>query len=142
MADETLLVLSGIGVPPYSARGLSETLTPIDASANLRRTVNGVLVDLSLAEMRKYHLSISCNDQQPPALDGVWPGTQITVNCVTELCYLSSGSPSRSVVGGSSRTESGFTFYRPALTMALISFQQTKDEYGAVTSWQLDLEEV
>jgi hypothetical protein len=66
MADETLLVLSGIGVPPYSARGLSETLTPIDASANLRRTVNGVLVDLSLAEMRKYHLSILCHRTMLP----------------------------------------------------------------------------
>jgi hypothetical protein len=73
MTDDTLLVLSGIGVPDYSARGLRHTLEPIEASASLRRTVNGALVDLSFAQFRKYKSTISCQDQEPPAVDGVWP---------------------------------------------------------------------
>jgi len=37
-------------VPPYSARGLTQTLTPIAAAANMRRTINGELLDLSAGQ--------------------------------------------------------------------------------------------
>ena len=63
-----MLTLSGIGVPPYSARGASQTLEPIQASQQLRRTINGELIDISRAEFRKYRSTISCVDQQPPAV--------------------------------------------------------------------------
>ena len=33
MSDDTLLVLTGIGIPDYSARGLTQTLEPIEAAA-------------------------------------------------------------------------------------------------------------
>ena len=62
-----VLILSGIGVPPYSARGASQTLEPIQASQQLRRTINGELIDISRAEFRKYRSTISCADQLPPA---------------------------------------------------------------------------
>ena len=48
-----MLTFSGIGVPPYSARGASQTLDPIQASQQLRRTINGELIDISRAEFRK-----------------------------------------------------------------------------------------
>ena len=89
--SETVLTLSGVGVPPWSARGLTQTLEPIDAAAQLRRTVNGALRDFGYAPFRKYRSTISCADQEPPAVDGVWPGRTVTVGCVAELSFLTVG---------------------------------------------------
>ena len=138
-----VMTLSGMGVPPYSARGASQTLEPIQAAQQLRRTINGELIDLSRPEFRKYRSTISCADQQPPAIDGVWPGQILTVGCIAELSYRTSGgAPSRPVVSGSSRTEGDYTLYRPSLTMRVVSFSQDTDEYGATVSWSIELEEV
>ena len=138
-----MLTLSGIGVPPYSARGASQTLEPIGSSQQLRRTINGELIDISRAEFRKYRSTISCVDQQPPAIDGVWPGRVLTVGCISELSYLTAGgAPARPLVSGSSRTEGDYTFYRPSLSMRVVAFSQDTDEYGAAVSWSLQLEEV
>jgi len=142
MSDDTLLVLWGIGIPDYSARGLTQTLEPIEASANVRRTVNGALVDFSHAQFRKYKSTISCQDQEPPAIDGVWPGHVVTVDCVAELSYPATGSPARPVVPGSARSDGAFVFYRPRLEMRVTGFSVSLDEYGATTHWQMDLEEV
>jgi hypothetical protein len=139
MSDDTLLVLTGIGIPGYSARGLTQTLEPIEASVSLRRTVNGSLVDLSFAQFRKYKSTISCQDQEPPAVDGVWPGHVVTVDCVTELSYASGGSPARAVISGSSRTEGAFVFYGPQLQMLVTGFSVNRDEYGAAVQWQMTL---
>ena len=138
-----LLTLAGVGVPPYSARGLTQTLEPIEASAQLRRTVNGALVDLSYEAFRKYKSTIACQDQEPPAVDGVWPGRVVTVDCVAELCFATAGnSPARPAVDDSERVEGAFTFYRPILTMRVTGFSVTRDEYGSGVSWQIMLEEV
>jgi hypothetical protein len=142
MPDETLLVLTGIGLPPYAARGLTQTLDPIEAAGSQRRTVNGTLIDLSLAQFRKYRSTIRGRDQQAPALDGVWPGRVVTVSCVAELCCPSTDTPAKPVVSGSQRTEGSFIFYRPQLVMQVVGFTIEKDEYGAATSWTLELEEV
>ncbi len=137
----TLLSLSGIGVPPYSARGLAQTLEPIDQAASLQRTINGELIDLARAEFRKYKSTISGSDQRPPSCDGLWPGRQIIVDCIEELAYPDGGMPQRPVVEGSSFSESGFTYYRPRLTMVVTSFQLSRDEYGAQVGWSINLEE-
>ncbi len=139
----SVLSLSGFGVPPYSARGASQTLEPIGQAQQLRRSVNAALIDVSRSAFHKYQSTISCADQQPPAVDGVWPGQIVTVDCIAELSYKTAGgSPSRSVVSGSSRTEGDFTFYRPQLSMRVVNVSQQKDEFGAVVSWSLELEEV
>jgi hypothetical protein len=140
-SDDTLLVLTGIGIPDYSARGLSQTLQPINAAAQARRTINGGLVDLSFDQFRKYQSSISCSDQQAPAIDGIMPGAMVTVECVSELCYPTGGTPSRTAVPGSTRVVGAFTFYRPILSMMVMQYNTQTDEYGAVIQWQLDLEE-
>lgn len=139
----TYLSLSGVGVPPYSARGLKQSYAPIQQSSQLRRTVNGALVDLGLEEFQKFSSTISCTDQQPPACDGVWPGRQITVDCLFHLCYKTSGgTPSRTVVSGSSYTDGDYTFYRPQLTMMVVSYNVDEDEWGAEVGWSMQLEEV
>ncbi len=141
MAGETALSLLGLGVPPYSARGLTQTLEPIDQAANVQRTINGELIDLSRVEFRKYKSTISGTDQRPPSCDGVWPGRQVVVDCIEELAYPEGATPQRMVVDGSSYSEAGFTFYRPRLTMVVTDFKLSLDEYGAQIAWSMDLEE-
>lgn len=141
----TLLRISGIDVPPYSARGLSQTLEPIDAAGGGGpwRTINGGLLDVSAPQFRKYKTTISCNDQNPPAFADLWPGRTLVVDCVSELSYKTgtAGQPARTVVPDSSRVEGDFTIYRPRLTMVCIRFNKNQDEYGAAVDWSLELEE-
>jgi hypothetical protein len=143
-ADQTtVLRLSGPGVSPYSARGLNQTLEPIAQSEALWRTINGSFIDVSAPQFRKYHSVISCSDQNAPAFDGVWPGQLLTVDCVVTLSYKTDGgSPARPVVPDSSYQEGAYTIYRPRLQMRVRNYQTTEDEWGAVVSWSLDLEEV
>jgi hypothetical protein len=136
MAD---LVIAGIGLPAASIRGVTQTLEPIGAAAQLMRTVNGALVDVSAAAFRKYASTIRCSDQAPPALDGLWPGQLVTVDCVAELVHAVGGSAARAVV--ESRVEDGFVFYRPRLAMRVLSFDLDRDEWGAIVAWTLVLEE-
>ncbi len=136
MAD---LVIAGIGLPASSVRGVTQTLEPIGAAAQLMRTVNGALVDVSAAAFRKYASTIRCSDQVPPALDGLWPGALVTVDCVAELVHAEGGTPARTVV--ESRTEDGFVFYRPRLAMRVLSFNLDRDDWGAIVAWTMTLEE-
>ena len=133
------LVIAGIGLPPASIRGVTQTLEPIQAASQLMRTVNGALVDVSAAAFRKYASAIQCSDQAPPALDGIWPGALVTVDCIAELVHPVGGTPTRPVV--ESRTEGGFVFYHPRLTMLVTAFNLDRDEWGAVVSWSMTLEE-
>lgn len=131
------------GVAPYSARGLRGTLSLIDMiTGGLRRTVNGTLVDLSPAQMRKYRLEIAGQDQAPPALDGVWPGMPVTVDCMVELAHLTGTVPSRAGVPGSARVEGDYTYYQPQLQMLVVEWQTERSEWAAEVSWSLTLEEV
>lgn len=84
---ETVLTLSGIGVVPLSGRGITERLSPI-GNGELRRTVNGTLVDTTLTGHRKFQVSLSGGDVQPAALSGVWRGQTTTVQCVSELAKV------------------------------------------------------
>lgn len=139
--SDTLLTITGL-ITPFSARGLRQSLEPIGQASSLRRTVNGALVDLSVPALRKYASTITCEDQSVPALDGVWPGAEVTVDCVVELSYVTaSGTADRTAVPGSTRTAGAFSFYRPRLTMKVVEYQTQVDEWNAVIGWTLRLEE-
>lgn len=140
--SQTALTLSVMGVPLYSARGLSQTLEPIDASKNMRRSINGILTDVAHSQFRKYKSKITCSDMRAPAVDGIWPGMTIVVNCIAYLSYPVGGTPKRTVVSGSSFTESGYTFYRPQLTMIVVSNTAQMEEWAGAVPWEIDLEEV
>lgn len=141
--EGTLLILSGMGVPLYSARGLTQTLTPIAAAAVKRRSINGVLYDVSRPQSRKYASKISCTDLRTPAIGGIWPGQTVTVQCVAELNYPVGGSPERPVVSGSEYQDGDFIFYRPVLTMMIVEPPSVQiDEWNADVAWEIDLEEV
>lgn len=140
--QDTLLVLSGMGVPRYSARGVTQTLEPIEQAAHLERSINGQMIDFSYEPFRKYKTQITGSDQRPPACSGLWPGKLITVDCVVELSAVESLPPERTPVEDSVYTEEGFTFYRPRLTMIVMSFSVDADEWSAGIGWNLVAEEV
>jgi hypothetical protein len=110
----------------------------------MRRVINGTMRDNSQPQFRKFKSTIQCNDQEVPSLEGIWPGMQVEVECVAELSFpTDSRTPERTPVTGSERvTDYGFTFYRPVLTMMVMSYNTSTDEYGAQVGWQLELEEV
>jgi hypothetical protein len=141
-ANDTVLVLTGIGIPEFSARGLTQTLTPIGAAASLRRTVNGDLFDLSQSQFRKYASTITCTDQEAPAIDGIFPGQVVTVECAARLSYLTVTGPQRPVVTGSEIVNGSFTSYRPILEMRVIGIDLNDDEWGASRQWSIQLEEI
>ena len=94
-------------------------------------------------QFRKYRSIITCTDFQAPAFDGARQGMIVQVDCAKELAYLTAtGSPTRSVVPGSSRTEGSLTYYRPSLTMMVISFQRSFAEWESSYQWSLELQEV
>lgn len=139
---DTILAITGVGLAPWSSRGVTMTLEPIEQTKQTKRTINGALVDTSLAIFHKYKATVTCQDANSPAFDKNWPGKSLTVDCIPELSYVTAGgSPGRTVVGGSSRTDGAYTFYRPQLTMILTSWNVSTDEWGAVTSWNMELEE-
>lgn len=142
MANNTNLSWNGEGVSPFSARGLTQTLDLIGAASNIRRTINGDARNLSATQFRKYKSTISCSDQNPPALDDVWPGDVLVVDCCAELSYKTAGgAPARPVVAGSSYVEGDYTIYCPQLTLIVVSKDQSTDDYGHTTGWKLELEE-
>lgn len=135
MPTTSVLNISGVGLPDYSVRGATQTLAPIDAAKNYRRTVNGRLEDVSDQVFRQYRSTITCTDQAPPEFAGLWPGSRVTVDCITELA----GTPNRETVA--TRTVDGFTFWRPRLVMVVTNFEVQTDEYGAEVGWTMELEE-
>ncbi len=140
--EGTLLIMDGMGIPLYSARvDVVQTLVPIDQQKQLVRTINGELIDVSNDEFQLYKSTISCTDNNPAALDGIWRGRQIIVDCVVDLVYETGGTPQRAVVPDSSRTIGGFTHYKPRLEMTVTDFQTSFAEGQAAHSWQIDLEE-
>lgn len=138
----TVLRLIGIGVQPYSARGLKQSLTHIDQAVSLKRTVNATLTDIAFVNFRKYKSTITGEDQTPPNFDNVWPGMSVTVDCISQLSYTTGATPSRAAVPGSERVEGAHTYYRPRLDMRVLAWTSEEDEYGASISWSIDLEEV
>lgn len=144
MADaNTVLTIVGADVPPYAGRGLTQTLEPITPDAvQLRRTVNGQLVSLVPPQFRKYKSKISGNDQESPALDGIYIGQVLQIDCIVELAIPGGAGPDRPVVPGSERVVGDFGYYRPQLIMLVTGFSIEDHEWENQVSWTLELEEI
>lgn len=134
------LVITSMNFPPYSTRQATQTLTPIGAITKLARTVNGDLIDLSDAIFKQFSSVISGTDFQVPEF--TWPGTLVTVDCIVELGYLTSGaSVIRTPVAGSPRVDGLYTFYRPQLSMRVVGWTDLRNDWTAQNTWTLTLEE-
>jgi hypothetical protein len=130
-----------MGIPLYSARGCTQTLVPIKAVQVQRRTINGNLIDLSYPQFQKYSTEITCKDRRGPAIDGIWPGREITIYCIAELAHPIGNAPQRVAVGGSTYTEGGFVRYRPILDVRITDFKTAPEEWMADVAWMLRAEE-
>ncbi len=145
----TILTMSdadtaGLGLLPfYSARGLTQTMSPIGAAKVQRRTVNFELVNLALTRAQLYASTISANDVRPPSRDDVWPGRKVVVGCAYLLSYPTiGGSPARDVVSGSQIDDGhGFTFYQPLITFMIGDMHGSFEEWEAGYSWSISMEE-
>lgn len=137
---------SAMQLTPYSARGLTQTLTPLGESGGggkwLRRDVNGVLRNLVDTRFRKYKSTISCHDGETPCLDDAWVGITCEVACALELSYPTGATPARPVVPNSTRTQGTVTYYRPLLTMMVAGIKISLPEYPAIYDWSVELEEI
>lgn len=83
--------------PPGSARGIQASVDQV-YPGELRRTVNGDLVDLTRAQLRKYRVSLSATGQALPDLRGLWRGQIVTVAPpVVWTAYAAAGAASISL---------------------------------------------
>lgn len=132
LSDSTLLGLTrtggGFELGEFAARGISMQMSPIDGAAELVRDVNGNMINLKagLTSFRKYKFTLSCEDMEAPGFSmasgghtALWPGDEVTLITIPEL----------------GATE------QQTFTCLVIGWNTTTDEWGAVVSWSLDLEQ-
>lgn len=170
MTDETELVLGNLVLPAGSGRGITQSIQPID-NGDVRRTVNGTLLDLTREENRKYESQIQVQDMATPTLAGIWKGQTLNpVECITPFRELVSPASAThtlirtpvagsvwgyddvtgekvfpTIVAGEDITFAApvnFIEYRPSLVMMVLAFTTDRDEYGAVEGYTIDLEEI
>lgn len=61
------LLINGERLLPGSDFDVSFSIAPIGQAANMRRTVNGQMINLARSVYRKYAISISGNGRRSPA---------------------------------------------------------------------------
>lgn len=168
---ESILKLSVGGLPPLSARGCTQTLTPLSLG-HQQRTINGELVHWGDQGV-KYQSHIQCQDQTVLATDGLSPGIDVTVECIQSLWqrFENRGDGENTIrldrepVEGSvvamtaerepldilcdgdsiqlpSMAEAIFVCYRPKLRMKVCHYELFTNEWGLSSGWKLDLEEI
>ena len=168
---ETALTLSLGGFPPFSARGCTQKLTPLQLG-QFFRTIDGQLIHTHPGLEKKYHTLINCSDQTPPATDHLVPGCLVTVGCIQRIWQKWDGKSiislekipiansimvmdqNRSIIPVASQNltqinvqdqeseKTGFISYRPLLSMRLIRYVLTTKEWDLSVSWEMELEEV
>jgi hypothetical protein len=162
--EETCLTLSIGGLPPFSARGCSQVLTPIECGET-HRTVNGDLVTTVSNLHHKYRTTIKGNDKLPIAMDRLWKGQGVDVGCIQRLWQkaddvhlqlsrtpvensvlaISGDRQPVEILGIQGKTITlaapGFVGYRPNLSMKITDFGYETSEWQDGVSWFLELEE-
>jgi hypothetical protein len=138
----TGLVLSGLGIPDYSAHELTQTVEEAAGQGDFARTINNRLVDLSPPWLKLLKSTISCEDVNPPAFNGSPKGKIVTVDCIFEFAFLASlGSAGYMRDVATERTEGLWIYYKPRLVMMVTNFSLSKAEWPNTTSWTMELEE-
>lgn len=128
MTTETDITITGVGFADYSARGITCSLEPIEASGQLRRTINGTMLDLSNPAFQKYKMTLSATDQEFPKLGHVWFGKEVYV---TSVITLQTG-------GGTATT--GATAI--GFTGMITNWTVERDEWAYDASWSIEIEQI
>jgi len=119
LSDVTDLVITGVTIPECAARGMVEEIGLIAQAAQVKRTVNGTLVDLSDPNFRKRKWRISGSDMSFPDFSSAWPGMSVSVTTTSTI-----GSGHLSISG------------------RLLDWTATYNEWDAATTWTMDVEEI
>ena len=175
MTDESKISVNftesgkSIYFPIGSARDI-ETVISLVNSGDLRRTLNGKLIDLTRDELKKYAVSLSSSGIDFPTLSGLFKGERVEVSPPKHFSKLSTSSPqsldrkahagSVSVTdtvtnGAVSHTVSqdglSVSFsssnpvlirYQPILTCRITSLSMTHEEFSISSDWSMDMEEI
>lgn len=168
---QTDLLIGGAFLPYGSARGLSVSVQPISAG-EIRRTINGGLVDLTRATHRKYRVQISGQDMITPTLADFWPGmltsmripvwfrqsiatptSTITIsrNVLSDAdarVFDALGTPvaftraGRVITAAALGGEQGWVEYLPFVEGRVIERTEQHQEWAASANWSLTVEEI
>jgi len=82
--SETVLTMTGVGLPPFSARGCLQALAPIQ-TGELRRTINGDLCYTGKTQHHKFSSKIICRDKAPLSFNHLWIGAKVNVGCIQPI---------------------------------------------------------
>ncbi len=148
----TKLVINGVPMSKYATRGVKESMGVLEDSSQTRRTINKVLRYVGVGEpARKFTFTYQGEDLTGLPIDALYVGLIVTFHAVGEFSKSGLLPPDpndwtdniRPIVPGSLRQGiDGFIYYRPVITGMVTSFSTELDEWGAVTSWSLELAEV
>lgn len=116
----TSLVITGVSIPTYAGLGLVEDIGVIDQAKQIKRTINGALIDLSDSNFRKRTYRISANEAIDfPDFSALWPGAAVTITTISEF-------------DGDTLTING----------RVMDWETSFDEWEKRYDWSLDVEEV
>lgn len=136
MAKNTDITISGLGFPDYCCRGVDVEVTPISASKQFRRDVNGTLRDVSDPVFHKYQVKVSGTDQQFPDFGGIWPGASLTLT--TPMVW---GSSATGFTGATAPAGYGYTGTAVKIVGRVTDFSTNMNEWTADKSWSFTVEE-
>lgn len=133
LSDSTLLGLTrtggGFALGEFAARGISMQMSEIDQAADIRRDVNGNLINVldGVTAFQKYKFSLSCEDMESPGFAAATGGRTAfrKGDAATLICIPDLGA-----------TE------QQTFTVMNMGWTVTRDDWNAITSWSLDLEQV
>lgn len=118
--SQTELVISRAGFPPFSARGVIQTLEPL-LCGEMRRTIDGRLVYTGLEGHKKYRSMVRCEDKTALSLGNIWRGSEVGVACLSTLIQEISGDK-----------EACIPLLRPAVPGSVIVYDEQQNVYGSV----------
>lgn len=161
--NPTAFAIQGVGVIPFSARGLDIEVQKI-ANGKIVYDVWGVAHSTARAEFDLFEVKVSCEDIWPPGFVALRKGQLLTVQL--DSCFiepLNGNGPQGGNVQSRPATGDGVQLmdvngatvtpvdgvaagavwqrYAPVLNVMLLDWSFKHNEHGAVTSWSLHLME-
>ncbi len=167
---ETVLSISSLGFPIFSARGCEQILEPISQDHQFFRNIDGDLI-FNGHSCKKYKTRIQCKDHYPPATDRLTIGDIVEVSCLSTLCQtyinikqsLEIELQKKAVIDSidvscdhqnipfelkgttiflPSVSGNVLVSYRPILTMRFLGYSFSTHEWDMTTEWSMTFEEM
>lgn len=156
LANDTAFRIVDLPTVAGSARNLRQEIDLLP-NGKIRTKMSGRSYSTARPQFNKFTTTVFYEDIWAPAFAGLWRGSIITIHSMIELPQPQAmgSAPIRPVVPGTLRyldadnneVEAGdpaaaYYTYCPVLTVFVVGWRQTYDEYGQVTSTEIELSEV